>query len=366
MSKIPHFHEKSGKNKNGKKWTAYYHVIWREGKAKWTKLSTNRTEALRMWAELEKCPTPSEAGTCDAIYEAFMQWFKGEVEGGRNKQRTYDDRETYWKTMKPFLEGKPMEAIDSVVVRKYLDKRSAKISAKKEMRFLSVMWNWAKERGLVRGANPVTGVKLPKEKGRNIAVRPEDYWLVWECGDQVVKNVLELAARLGTRPDELFTLEWKQVDHRAKPMTIRVWQHKGDEPRTVVADAALEALIGRLRGDREAPKGYVLTTEDGERLRTSGAFRYRFAKARDDAAKKAQELGVEFVSFQHRDIRPMAGISTMQAEGMDAARRLLGHTTEKMTAHYTSKRIGTVGQAAPLRSTSKVSQNITDAGDVSA
>jgi integrase len=365
MSRIPHFHEKSGVSKSGKKWTAYYHVAKVEGKVKWTSLGSNRVQALRKWADIEKSPTPTEAGTCDAIYQAFMEWFKGEVEGGRNKQRTYDDRETYWKTMKSVFSGKPMQAIDSVVVRKYIDKRSAKISAKKEMRFLSVMWNWAKERGFVTGPNPVTGVKLPTEKGRQIAVRPEDYWLVWECGDQVVKNVLELAARLGTRPDELFSLEWKQVDYRSSPISIRVWQSKGDEPRTVIADDELEALIGRLRGDREVPKGFVLTTEKGERLSTTGAFRYRFSLARDLAETKAEKLGIEFERFQHRDIRPMAGISTMQSEGMEAARRLLGHTTEKMTAHYTSKRIGTVGRSAPVRSTSNLSQNITEAGELS-
>lgn len=61
------------------------------------------------------------------------------------------------------------------------------------------------------------------------------------------------------------------------------------------------------------------------------------------------------------DLRPMAGLAMLDAEGMDAARRLLGHTTERMTAHYTTKRRGFVSKSATLkpdevRSTSNPSQ----------
>jgi integrase len=352
--RIPHFHEKRGKN-----WVAYYHVVKVDGKVKWTSLGTDRIDALRKWADLEKRPAPAETGTFNAVADQFMAWFAEEIKAGRNAQRTYDDREKYLKVLRPVFGEKPMEAIDSVVVTRYIDKRSAKISAKKEMRFLSVMWNWAKSRGHVKQSNPVAGVRMPVERGRSVEVQPHEYWLVWECGDQLIKDVLELAARLGTRPDELFSLRWEHVDFGATPMTVRVWQNKISAWRTVEADPELEALFGRLRGDRESPKGYVLTGPNGSRLSPSGAFRYRFDKARDLAEQKAGELGIEIQRFQHRDIRPMAGISTLQSEGMDAARRLLGHSTERMTAHYTTKRIGTVGKSAPVRSKVRSTSNPT-------
>jgi len=352
--RIPHFHEKRGKN-----WVAYYHVVKVDGKVKWTSLGTDRIDALRKWADLEKRPAPAETGTFNAVADQFMAWFAEEIKAGRNAQRTYDDREKYLKVLRPVFGEKPMEAIDSVVVTRYIDKRSAKISAKKEMRFLSVMWNWAKSRGHVKQSNPVAGVRMPVERGRSVEVQPHEYWLVWECGDQLIKDVLELAARLGTRPDELFSLRWEHVDFGATPMTVRVWQNKISAWRTVEADPELEALLGRLRGDRESPKGYVLTGPKGNRLSPSGAFRYRFDKARDLAEQKAGELGIEIQRFQHRDIRPMAGISTLQSEGMDAARRLLGHSTERMTAHYTTKRIGTVGKSAPVRSKVRSTSNPT-------
>ncbi len=117
----------------------------------------------------------------------------------------------------------------------------------------------------------------------------------------------------------------------------------------VVADDELQALIGRLRGDRDQPKGHVLVDEDGAALNPVGAFRYRFGQAREAAKKKALEMGVDHQDFQLRDLRPMAGLAMLDAEGMDAARRLLGHTTERMTAAYTTKRRGFVSRAAAIK-----------------
>ncbi len=93
----------------------------------------------------------------------------------------------------------------------------------------------------------------------------------------------------------------------------------------------------------------MLTDEDGKALNPAGAFRYRFIAAREAAKAKAIEANADHQDFQLRDLRPMAGLAMLDSEGMDAARRLLGHTTERMTAHYTTKRRGFVSNSAPLK-----------------
>ena len=349
MKRLTHWHEKKFTGKNGQVWTAYYHVVKVSGKVKWTSLGNNKAAALRKWAEIEAKPAPSEAGTFDAVANEYMKWAEAEVLNGELAQRTLDDRTVYLKSLRPVFGQHPLEAIRSSHVVKYVDKRSSKHSAGQEMRFLSVLWNWAKQRDIVTAANPVRGVRLPGTATRKIEVRPQDYWLVWECGDQMVKDVLELAARLGTRPQEVFGLTWGKVDLEAEPITIKVWQNKVQGLRLVLADAELEAIIRRLRGDRDRPKGHVLTDEDGAPLNPVGAFRYRFSAARTAAAKQAKESGCDYQNFQLRDLRPMAGLAMLDAEGMDAARRLLGHTTERMTAAYTTKRRGFVSNAATIR-----------------
>lgn len=350
MKKLPRFHEKTFVSKTGKKWTAYYHVVRLKPKgAKWTPLGNERAKALREWAKLEGKEPPGEAGTFNAVADGYMKWAEAQVAAGELAQRTYEDRVKYLKVMRPVFGPHPFDAIKSSTVVAYVDKRSSKHSAGQEMRFLSVMWNWAKMRDIVSTVNPVTGVPLPGIKGRTIEVRAQDYWLVWGLGDQMVKDVMELAARLGTRPQEVFGLTWDKVDLTAEPIAVKVWMNKTTGYKTVVADDALAGLIGRLRGDRDRPKGRVLVDENGAPLNPRGAFRYRFDAARKAAAKKAEADDFDYQDFQLRDLRPMAGLAMLDAEGMDAARRLLGHTTERMTAHYTTKRRGFVAGAATIK-----------------
>jgi integrase len=360
MKRLPRFHEKRGTTKAGKEWVAYYYVVKAEGKTKWTALGNNKSAALRKWAELEAKPAPTEAGTFNAVADEYMKWAEAEVVNGDLAPRTIEDRKKYLKVMRPVFGIHPFSAIKSSHVVKYIDNRSSKHSAGQEMRFLSAMWNWAKARDIVATVNPVTGIKLPGTGNRLIEVRAQDYWLVHGCGDQMVKDVMELAARLGTRPQEVFGLTWGKIDLSA-PISVKVWMNKTTGFKVVIADAELEGLIQRLRGDHAKPKGNVLVDEDGAPLNPQGAFRYRFSLARAAAKKKAAEAGVEHQDFQLRDLRPMAGLAMLDAEGMDAARRLLGHTTERMTAHYTTKRRGFVSKSATLkpdevRSTSNPSQ----------
>lgn len=360
MKKLPRFSEKRGTSQAGKEWVAYYHTAKVNGKVKWVPLGRNKSTALRKWAELEGKPAPSENGTFNAVADQYMVWAEAEVVVGELAARTIADRKKYLKVMRPVFGVHPFAAIKSSDVVTYLDVRgkTSKHSAGQELRFLSAMWNWAKARDIVTTANPVTGIKLPGTGNRMIEVRPQDYWLVHGCGDQMVKDVMELAARLGTRPQEVFGLTWGKVN-LSVPISIKVWMNKTTGFKTVIADDELEALIQRLRGDKVKPKGHVLVDEDGNPLNPVGAFRYRFAAARTAAAKKAAEAEVDHQDFQLRDLRPMAGLAMLDAEGMDAARRLLGHTTERMTAHYTTKRRGFVSNAATLkqvRSTSNPSQ----------
>jgi integrase len=356
MKKIPHFYEKTGVNKAGKQWTAYYYAIRVDGKLKWTSLGRDRAAALRKWAELEGKALPADAGTFNAVVDEYMAWAQGEVSAGSMAPRTLADRVAYLKTMRPVFGAGPFEAIRSSHVVKYLDERSktSKHMAGQELRFLSAMWNWAKARDIVTSANPVQGVRLPGTGARKIEVKASDYWLVHGCGDQMVKDAMELTARLGTRPQEVFGLTWARVDLAADPITVQVWMNKTAGFKVIQADADLAALLQRLRAGRDKPKGPVLTDDEGRALSPAGTFRYRFDAARKAAIKQAAEAGADHQDFQLRDLRPMAGLAMMDAQGMDAARRLLGHTTERMTAAYTTKRRGFVSESAGIKPKGKI------------
>jgi len=215
---------------------------------------------------------------------------------------------------------------------------------------ISDAWRWSFRlpEALSIPRPPVQGVRLPGTVTRKIEVKASDYWLVHACGDQLVKDVMELTARLGTRPQEVFSLTWAHVDMEASPAVVRVWMNKTSGFKNIQADADLLALLQRLRAGIDKPTGPVVKDEDGKALSPAGTFRYRFEAARKAAIEKAAAANADHQDFQLRDLRPMAGLSMMDAQGMDAARRLLGHSTEKMTAAYTTKRRGYVSQSAGI------------------
>lgn len=344
----PHFYEKTGKN-----WLAYYHAVKIAGKLRWTPLGTDRDTALRKWAEIEGCEAPLELKSVAAVSRQYMQWAREEVRCGRLSKRTYDDRDAYQRYILPVLGQRLLESVKPEHIRLYLDNRSAKIVGKKEMRFFSVVWNWARERGITALANPVAGVKMPTETGRSILVRDVDYWRVHDSGDQLVRDVLLLAARVGTRPQEVFDLKWQDITFSDPGVTVNVWQNKIKQWRTVMGGAELADQLRALRDTVDGDAKYVLCKKDGKPVKMAGTFRVSFCKARAAAVDEAAERGETFQSFQLRDIRPMAGINMMAEQGMDAARQLLGHATEKMTAHYTTKRVGMVSKSGTMKRLSK-------------
>ncbi len=83
-----------------------------------------------------------------------------------------------------------------------------------------------------------------------------------------------------------------------------------------------------------------------------GYFRDQFDKARDAAEAEAREMGIDFVRFQFRDLRPKAATNLDSMHSLKAAQKLLGHTTERMTSDYIRKRRGDVVQPLPIKKAS--------------
>jgi hypothetical protein len=73
-------------------------------------------------------------------------------------------------------------------------------------------------------------------------------------------------------------------------------------------------------------------------------FQEPVRQARDLAEKRAAELGLKFERFQFRDLRIK---SASDMESMGKARKLLGYSTESMTAKYVRSRDGE--KVSPVR-----------------
>lgn len=334
-------------NKRGETWVGYYYEHPRDaaGKRKLTSLGTDLAEAKRQWAELEHRPAPIDLTTIDGVYTLYMKWAEDRVKS-KLSLRTLSDRNKYWKQLAPVYGSTPINALLPGHIMPYFDKRSSQVSAKKELKFLSVLCNWARGKGLMRVPNPCTGlfVQMKVKEGRDIYV--EDIWLalVYKHGSDIIKDALDLAYLTGQRPADVKKMRWSQVQDGV----LLVGQNKTGAKLRIIIEGKLAEVLERIK--KRKVKGLtVLADPKGQPLKEFGYFRSQFDKARDAAETEAREMGIDFVRFQFRDLRPKAATDLDTLHSLKAAQKLLGHTTERMTADYIRKRRGDVVKPLPMK-----------------
>lgn len=204
-----------------------------------------------------------------------------------------------------------LDDIEPQHVRQYLDKRTAKVSANREIALLSHLWNWARQRGLTDRPNPCTGVDKNKETARERYVTDDEYRAVYKRADQTLKDAMDLAYLTGQRPSDV--LKMTRQDIRDGCLWVR--QDKTKAKLRIEVTGELKAVIDRV-SKREVPSMFLVADESGQRV-TIWSLDKRFAKAKGDA------------DWQFRDIRAKAATDS---ETLKGAQQLLGHASETTTA----------------------------------
>jgi integrase len=294
--------------------------------------------AKTRWLELERKSKPEivfadNERNIASLYARYMNWAQNMEQSGLSP-RTLQDRGKYWKQLEPVFGEADADAIKPEHMMRYFDTRSAKASAKKEIKFLSVIFNWARARGFMSTSNPVSGTtrQMKLKEGRDIYVTDEMLALVYACSVPVIQDAIDLAYLTGQRPADVLNLRWDQVKDGA------LWIEQGKTKAKIQIDITgeLAVVIDRIKA-RGVVGMTVLCDPKGQKLKPFGYFRSQFKLARDRAQAKAAELGIEFVRFQFKDLRAK---SASDIESMASARKLLGHSTESMTTKYVRNRVG--------------------------
>jgi integrase len=320
---------------------AYYYRLPRSQGRKTVPLGTDYQLALKKWAELHGAQVePAKAGTVGDLYEKYMVWANNRA-FSKLSPRTISDRENYWGKadsgkLKDTFEHVPVDSLKPEWMLQYFEARSSQVSAKKELKFLSVMCNWGKARGLMLAANPTNDIMrlLSVDEKRDIYV--EDVWfnLVWKHGDQLVKDAMDFTYICGNRPNETERASKADIQNGVIEIRLAKTEKKGNKSKRLAVEGELKAYIDRQKS-RPVSSMWLVSAEDGQKLKVSGArFRRRFADARDKAEKEAAQMGIRFERFYLMDIRAKAATDTAEKHGIEAARKLLGHTTQKQTADY--------------------------------
>ena len=313
----PRFHKK------GKVW---YHVSGTLPRL-WTKLSSDRAEALRLWAQRESVPEDDSTKLFSVVAKRYIR----EVFPSKSIQTRKDNDKELANLLKVFAHM-PIDAIAPMHVREYMDIRglAAKVRANREKALLSHIFNKAREWGYTALQNPCQGVKGFKETGRSRYITDAEFDQVKSQAHFTVTDAMDLALLTGQRPADVLKL--KRTDIRDGALWIV--QNKTGQRLGVEVTGELAAVIARIsERTRQAISAWLIQDENGQPL-TQFALRSRFSKARTLAK----------VNFQFRDIRAKAATDTGD---LAHSQTLLGHKNRDMTEHYVKSRVGE--RVKPLR-----------------
>lgn len=313
----PRFHRKGN---------VWYHVSGTTPRV-WTKLSNDRAEALRLWAQREGVREDDSTRLFSVIARRYVR----EVYPLKSVRTRKDNDKELVHLLRVFGHM-PIELIAPMHIREYLDIRGqvAKVRANREKALFSHIFNKAREWGYTTAPNPCQGVKGFKESGRDRYVTDDEFERVKAHAHFTVADAMDLALLTGQRPADV--LKIKRTDIRDGALWIV--QNKTGARLGIEISGELAAVIAKITARPHlAISPYLIQDEKGQPL-SGFALRSRFDKARESAK----------VSFQFRDIRAKAATDTGD---LAHSQKLLAHKNREMTEHYVRARIGE--RVKPLR-----------------
>lgn len=269
-------------------------------------LGADRAEALRRWAELEG------QGGGGSTFNLVAGHYARIVLPGK-APKTQKDQRGQLAILQGAFGHLPMSSIRPALVRQYLTKRSAKISANREVALLSHIWNWARGMDYVTGANPCYGLAKNRETVRREYVTDEAFRAVRAQAPAWLADLMDLLLITGQRVSDI--LQARLSDIRDGELWIR----QGKTGAVVRLE-----VVGQLRGYIDRAKArtpaslYLVADQTGQRI---GIWRadHAFKKARDDAGQ----------SWQLRDIRKKTITDEVD---ISVASQRAGHADEAITA----------------------------------
>lgn len=313
----PRFHKK------GKVW---YHVSGTLPRV-WTKLSNDRAEALRLWAQREGVKENDSSRLFSVIAKRYVR----EIYPTKAVRTRLDNDKELVHLLRVFGHM-PIDAILPMHIREYMDIRGqvAKVRANREKALFSHIFNKAREWGYTAAQNPCQGVRGFKESGRSRYVTDDEFSQVKAHAHPTVIDAMDLALLTGQRPADVLKLKRTDIRDGA----LHLVQNKTGARLAIEITGELAAVITRINDrPRKAISAYLIQDDNGQPL-TQTVLRSRFDKARELAK----------VSFQFRDIRAKAATDTGD---LAHSQKLLAHKNRDMTEHYVRTRLGE--RVQPLR-----------------
>lgn len=324
-SKFPLLRSATRRGRGGQVWVYYRYDMRGQGKPD-VQLGTDYCEALKKW-EILNSNQPLVFGT---VQEAVDQWRERELV----KYVNADTRRSYEKQLKKIecVFGKAAwREINLPVLRRYLDKRTAKIQGNRELAVFSIVWGKARVWGMTDLQWPAAGVKGWKnpERARQLEVTDEVFAAIYHHADRVLRDSMDIASATGMRVTDVRTIRLPVNGVlRFKASKTGRWAEF-----QVSQSPVLSALVSR-RLSMKAQSVMLLTSDTGRQV-SERMLSDRWEIARTAAAKANPLIANEILAMFNRDLRKRAADL---AGNLEAASKLLQHSSLKLTeTHYRTK-----------------------------
>lgn len=288
------------------------------------KESTN-SEVWKAWEDLIK-ETPDHS-----ILSSLIESFFKSPDFFELAKETQKDYRKYSQKIIAVFGSMPNDSIKPEHIRKYMDKRGLKsrIQANREKAFMSRVFRWGYERGIVKG-NPTKGVRQFKEVSRDRYITNEEYSALYSCAPDVVKIAMELAYLCCARQGDVLEMKKSQLlengilikQSKTAVAQIKIWS---DRLRAAIALADSLALSGGMSSI------YVIHQSTGHKYTRDG-FNSRWRKAKEAASKTFPELDF---SFTFHDLKAK-GVSDLEGN-LYEKQAITGHKNIEQTARYDRK-----------------------------
>lgn len=224
----------------------------------------------------------------------------------------------------------PLTQIEPHHVSQYLQwRKSNLVSANVEVSVFSAIWNYAREIGLTSLPNPAQGVRKHRLKKRDIYIEDNVFNAVYAVADQDLKDLMDLAYLIGQRPVDLVQIHLNDIQDNV----LTIAQKKTGAKVRFAIKGKLATIIKRRMA---ATENWLFKDRRNNPLSRNTLTR-NFASTKAIAMQKNLALKDDIAAFQFRDLRAKAGTDKSLADGDEAARKQLGHTSLVMTKRYIRK-----------------------------
>jgi len=325
-SKYPRLRAKSYKTKGGRVLTYYVYDMRGTGE-KDVRLGADYSYALEQWHKLHH-HIPLTIGR---VQEAIDRW-RTEILPGYTSDNTRAQYRSYLKNIESAFGQMAWHEIELYTLQTYLDKRSAKVSANRELAVLAVVWGQARKWGMTKELYPARGLSKFKnqEQPRQVEVTDEMFAAVYAHADRVLRDAMDIATATGMRITDVRTILMPANGMlRFKASKTGKWAEFD-----VSQSPVLSAMVQR----REAMGVHcvmLLATDTGRQVSEWMLCENRWNQAKQAAIKAHPYLADELAGLYLRDLRKRAADL---AEDMESASKLLQHSDAKLTAnHYRTR-----------------------------